>query len=314
MKTERIVVGIDFSESSVAAARWAAQCFPGAGLTLVHAVFVPQPPRFLRERLPAAELLVESARTGAATRLAQLRSELSADRVETEIRVGPPAAELAAAARDRAADLLVVGKHGERGGKWRLGSTAERLVRCSPAPVLLAVGPADGAPARILVAIDDSDVTSRVMSSAAALAKRFSARVTALHVVSSAVLSHVLSMAAAGGEELSPAQVQSEFRLDTDRWIQGLVDAGVPRMDAESEVAFGHPAQEILAAADRLRADLIVVGSRGAGGVRRALLGSTVSQVIRDADCPVFVALEPEDEIVPRLTAEDVAEELVRMT
>ena len=311
MKLQRIVVGVDFSAPSIAAAKWVARYFAGAKITLVHSVFVPQPPSFLRGRLPAAELLVESAREGAATRLDQLRSLVGGE-AEVEVRVGQPTEQLAAAAREHAADVLVVGRHGEHEGVWRqLGSTAERLVRSSPAPVLLAPGLHDHRPSRILVAIDDSDSTPRVMSAAAVLAERFSAHVTALHVVSSAVLSHVLSMAAATGEDdMSPQDVQAEFRLDTDRWIQGLIEAGVPRLHADSEVAFGNPGQEILAAAERLGSNLIVVGSRGAGAVRRMLLGSVVSQVVRDAACPVFVVVEPDDEIVPRLTEDEVVEEL----
>lgn len=315
MRLQRIVVGVDFSAPSIAAAKWVARYFAGANITLVHSVFVPQPPSFLRGRLPSAELLIESAREGATTRLEQLRSLLAGARADTEVRVGHPTDELAAVARERVADLIVVGRHGEREGVWRrLGSTAERLVRSSPVPVLLAPGLHDHRPNRILVAIDDSDTTPRVMAAASVVAERFGARVTALHVVSSAVLSHVLSMAAAGGEpEMSPQEVQEEFRLDTDRWIQGLIEAGVPRLNADSEVAFGNPGQEILAASERLGSDLIVIGSRGAGAVRRAVLGSVVSEVVRDSACPVFIVVEPEDEIVPRLTEEEIAEELPRM-
>lgn len=316
MRLKRIVVGIDFSAPSIAAAKWVARYFTGAHVTLVHAVFVPQPPRFLRGRLPAAELLIDSVEEGATTRLEQLRSLLGSAQVDIDVRVGRPTDQLASAAREYAADLMVVGRHGEREGVWRhLGSTAERLVRVSPAPVLLAPGLHDRRPSRILVAIDDSDATPRVMAAASTLADRFGAHVTALHVVSSAVLSHVLSMAAASGQdEMTPAEVQDEFRLDTDRWIQGLIDAGVPPLHADSEVAFGTSGQEILSAAERLGSDLIVIGSRGAGAVRRTLLGSTVSAVVREAACPVFVVVEPEDEVVPRLGEEEVEEELPRMS
>jgi nucleotide-binding universal stress UspA family protein len=315
MKLQHIVVGVDFSAPSIATAKWVARYFTGAKITLVHSVFVPQPPSFLRGRLPAAELLVESAREGAVIRLEQLRSLLGGADVAVQVRVGQPAGELAKAAHDGVADLLVVGRHGEREGVWRhLGSTAERLVRSSPVPVLLVPGLHDHRPSRILVAIDDSDTTPRVMAAASVLAERFGARTIALHVVSSAVLSHVLSMAAASGQDdMTPQEVQEEFRLDTDRWIQALIDAGVPRVNADSEVAFGNPGQEILAAGERLGCDLIVIGSRGAGTVRRALLGSTVSEVVRGATSPVFIVAEPEDAIVPRLTDEELAADLPAM-
>ena len=50
MRLQRIIVGIDFSAPSIAAAKWVARYFTGAQVRLVHAVFVPQPPRFLRGR------------------------------------------------------------------------------------------------------------------------------------------------------------------------------------------------------------------------------------------------------------------------
>src|SRR5688572_5217105 len=112
MKLERIVVGIDFSASSTAAAKWVARVFDGAHVVLVHAVYVPQPPSFLRGRLPPVDVTVETARDGATTRLRELRTFLGDDRVDVEVRVGRPTDELAAVARERAADLIVVGKHG----------------------------------------------------------------------------------------------------------------------------------------------------------------------------------------------------------
>src|SRR5688500_12762348 len=122
MKLPRIVGGVDFSAPSIAAAKWAARYFAGARVSLVHTVFGPRPPSFLRGRLPAAELLIESAREGAATRLDQLQS-LAGGGAEVEVRIGRPTEELAAAAREHGADLIVVGRHGEREGVWRrLGS------------------------------------------------------------------------------------------------------------------------------------------------------------------------------------------------
>ena len=51
----------------------------------------------------------------------------------------------------------------------------------------------------------------------------------------------------------------------------------------------GHPAGEILAAAAGFDADLIVVGARGLGGMKRLLLGSVSERVLRDARCPVLI-------------------------
>jgi universal stress protein A len=60
---------------------------------------------------------------------------------------------------------------------------------------------------------------------------------------------------------------------------------------------FGDPADEIIAAAARMDADMIVMGSRGMGRLGSAILGSVASAVLRSAPCPVLVVREPEDEV-----------------
>ncbi len=54
-------------------------------------------------------------------------------------------------------------------------------------------------------------------------------------------------------------------------------------------LAEGHPAEEILKAAKRLRADLVVMGSRGLTGMEKILLGSVSAKVTRHAACSVLV-------------------------
>ena len=50
-----------------------------------------------------------------------------------------------------------------------------------------------------------------------------------------------------------------------------------------------HPADEIVLVAEETGADLVVMGSRGLGGIKRALLGSVSDSVVRRAHCPVLV-------------------------
>jgi nucleotide-binding universal stress UspA family protein len=51
----------------------------------------------------------------------------------------------------------------------------------------------------------------------------------------------------------------------------------------------GGVAQEIVGLAEEIGAGLIVMGSRGGGGIRRALMGSVSDSVVRHAHCPVMV-------------------------
>jgi nucleotide-binding universal stress UspA family protein len=301
MQVKRVVIATDFSEPAKEAARWTARVFaPDAELTLVHAIHVPEVPEFLRARVPPVAAVVESMRESALRCLDELDTELGGG-AAMEVRLGRPAEEIASVARERNADLVVIGKHGDRPGVLhRLGCAAESTLTASPVPVLLATGERDAPPGKILVAVDDADITPHVLRWARWLADRFGATCTLLHVVSSAVASHVLSMAAIGGAEVDehdPESVKRSFRDETDRWLRHLADAGLEPDRARSEVAFGHPAQEILAMADGIGADLVLIGSRGAGRVRRAVLGSTASEVLRGATRPTLVVKEPEDEL-----------------
>ena len=63
-------------------------------------------------------------------------------------------------------------------------------------------------------------------------------------------------------------------------------DAGV---DAEAELLVGYPPNQILRLADDVGADLIVVGSRGLGGLKSMIVGSTSREVLAHADRPVLV-------------------------
>ena len=81
---------------------------------------------------------------------------------------------------------------------------------------------------------------------------------------------------------------------------QQLLDTQVEQIKAaggavtEAHVRLGRPAQEIVNLADKIAAGLIVVGSRGLGGIRRALMGSVSDSVVRHAHCPVMVVRKEE--------------------
>jgi nucleotide-binding universal stress UspA family protein len=296
MHLDKIVIGVDFTPASIHAAKWAAHHFVGsAEMVLAYSVFTPQPPRFLRGRYPNIGPLVDVAREGAEVKLRGLARQLPAGLIWTDVRLGAPAEQLAAVARDYAADLIVVGAHEERYGLWgRIGSTAERLITHASVPVLIAAGMRDLHPRRILVALDDADITPTVLRWAHFLGTRFNATVTAIHVISSAVLSHVLSVESATSKDqiFDQRRVSNEFAEDSDKWMRSLLGAGLDRSRVSSEVRFGEASQEIVNAADQLNVDLIVMGSRGAGSVGRWVLGSVSAAVLRAAPCPVLVISE----------------------
>ena len=302
MKLDRIVIGTDFSDASIAAAQWGVRRFaPGAEVVLVHALTVPQSPHFLRGRFPPPPAtLIATAQAGAEARLYELSSSIDAERVWLETRIGRPWHVLGEVAAAYDADAVVVGRHGVRPGVWgRLGSTAEMLVRTSEVPVLLATGLHDAKLRHVVAAVDDSDVAPTVAAWARHFAVRDAVRVTALHVVTSAVLRGVLARAGAavGGSD-EDEETRNVVRHDADRWVEGLIGPGASADRVASEIAFGEAGEEILAAAERHDCDLIVVGGHSAGVLTRLVVGGVAADVLRGAECPVLVVKPPEDELV----------------
>jgi nucleotide-binding universal stress UspA family protein len=245
---------------------------------LVHVIDIPEPPGFLRGRSPQPDVLEDTAREGAEKKLRELSLTPGTALIWPEIRRGRPSESIATVATEYSANLVVVGTHRERPGLWnRLGTTAERLLALSPAPVLLATGVQDLNLRHVLVPVDDSNITPQVLAWARLVAAHLDAQASAIHVMSAAVQSHILSMASLRSgsaqltkEPLQKQQLQEELRLETDRSIEQMLGAGLERQRINSEVAFGEPSQEILAAAERYRSGMIVMG-RGTREARRRM-------------------------------------------
>jgi universal stress protein E len=290
VKLERIVVGIDFSQPSVEAARWVATVLaPQAELVLAHVIDIPQPPGVLRALAKPTDALESTAHEGADRKLREVSRAAQVMRSWIEVRRGSASETLVAIANDYRADLLVVGSHRERGTlrNW-LGSTAERLVRLSKIPVLLAANPADVAPRHVLAAVDGSSISAAVAAWASSLARFFHAELTRLSVVSSSAPTSMLAEAERApasqpeGRSQSAPGERGENTSTPDPVLDGTTDSA-------AEFTFGEPGQEILAAAERKGSGLIVVGRHG---TRRALFGSVSKEVLRGALCPVLVIVD----------------------
>ena len=135
----------------------------------------------------------------------------------------------------------------------------------------------------ILVPVNFSKRSARAASFALKLAHRFDAKVTLLHVE-------------------KPIEGDTYWTIETARWakeqIAHLLFETKGKSDVQRIVSLNSDiAEEILRVAANTGADLIVMPTRGAGAIRRALLGSVAAKVLRDATCPVWtsahVELEP---------------------
>jgi nucleotide-binding universal stress UspA family protein len=134
----------------------------------------------------------------------------------------------------------------------------------------------------VVCAIDQSDTTDDVVRVAHALATTLRGRLVLVHVAPSTEAPGV-SAAPAGQERL-----REEELADARELLRGVavrLDAG----DAEQRAELGSPADRIVAIADEENAALLVIGSRGRGDMKSALLGSVSHGVLSKATCPVVI-------------------------
>jgi nucleotide-binding universal stress UspA family protein len=210
-------------------------------------------------------------------------------------RAGKPQDVLNDVAKEIGATLIVIGSHGPVVRPWlRLGSTAERLLRHSHTSLLVGRGEMQAAPARMLVAADDVDITPALLAQAASLRDQFDAELLAVHVLSNAAFSHMASAEAARAPSTDEAhrRLAEDIRAEAVQWLHELAAGGADLGHLRVEVPHGAPGDEILAAGDRFGADLIVMGRYGFGRVIPAVLGSVLGSVAHGARCPVLVVVE----------------------
>ena len=289
-RLECVVSGVDFGAESIAAAEWTGAVFAaGARQLLVHAVEVPDNAAFLgepglHERLGIELHAQEAERLGA----------LFPD-VDAAMRIvldGRPADVLAAVAREQAADLVTIGGPSRHRPWDLLGSTADQLIRCSPVPVLVVRGRPVGPPRRILASVDASARSIDVLRRAGWLAARYGAEVHVAHVLSP----RYVGAARMVSGMLAARELEDAYEAQTLTWLRRLVETA--HLDAAAcrlWVRTGDPAWELLALQQRIDADLVVIGSRGAGFVGRALAGSVSHAVLRGATCSVLLVRNGED-------------------
>jgi nucleotide-binding universal stress UspA family protein len=138
LQLRHILVPVDFSESADKALRYAfkfAEQF-GAKVTLLHVIQPTVYPTDFATPPTTVSALDEAVRARVEEKLASLASHTGVN-CGSVVRSGQPYYEIAAAAREQDVDLIIISTHGHTGLKHvLLGSTAERVVRYAPCPVL----------------------------------------------------------------------------------------------------------------------------------------------------------------------------------
>jgi nucleotide-binding universal stress UspA family protein len=136
---------------------------------------------------------------------------------------------------------------------------------------------------KILIATDGSESAREAVEFGLELADEHAAEVTFVHVVP------VLDRSFANGIGVPAAVPHQIDELDRKPLEDALALAAERDVDSKAELLAGLPADEIVAYADSIDADLIVVGSRGRGAFATALLGSVSRGVLHEARRPVLV-------------------------
>lgn len=135
----------------------------------------------------------------------------------------------------------------------------------------------------ILVPVDFSDATDRVVEWAAHLAEEHASRLTLLHAYHLPVEFQHLEGAALPDDFWASVRKEAEGKLEA--LAAPLRARG---LDVSSAACDGYAATVIVDEAQHLEADLIVIGTHGLSGLQHLLLGSIAERVVQKAPCPVL--------------------------
>ncbi|MEO8560800.1 MAG: universal stress protein [bacterium] len=185
MQFNKVVIAVDFSAASLAAARWVAmQLAPRAELALVHVVSEPAAPSFVRSHLPSLEEIAAELTPALYGALRGLAGVVGSERATIRLLTGTPANALATFGREFGADLICLGRRRRRRGAARFGdTTAQRLLALTRIPVLVVPTARPTLPARILAAVDDQPGIAADLRAARHVAQSYEAALEVLHVL-----------------------------------------------------------------------------------------------------------------------------------
>jgi nucleotide-binding universal stress UspA family protein len=149
----------------------------------------------------------------------------------------------------------------------------------------------------ILVATDFSEPSEAALAYGRELARSFGAALTVVHVVDDTM---ARAFGIDGGVLLTDPAMQQEIEASALAQATALLsDEDRTELKAAARVLTSTtPALAIVTYARETNADLIVMGTRGRGGVAHLLMGSVSEKVVQTAPCPVLTVRHPEHEFV----------------
>lgn len=323
---ERILVPVDFSATSRKVVLYAGRLAEkhGAKVALLHVVDFADIDRLALRLGPLSQERMEAA---AAARTRALIDKLGRDELgeqiahECDVIPGLAASTIVEKAGTWRADLIVIGTHSECVFKHMIiGSTAERVVRRAPCPVMVvrdkehdfiveadeiaSTAISDSKPAltaetekppfnlrKILIPIDFSECSKNALQYAKPLADQFQAEIELVYV---STLNN-LGIEGLAGTDLMTLRTNLKKGAKTQ-----MSEIAVSHEFTDDAITFhtreGRAATEIVELAKERDIDLIVMATHGYSNINHVLLGSVAENVVRHATCPVLVVRENERE------------------
>ncbi len=285
----RVLLATDGSKDARAATRYLKE-FPLPGNATIRVMTVVTLPSSSLDAPPVAafnESLLAEGR-----RVVEEARALLGPRASVDERVvqGGPKDEIARAAEAWPADLVVVGARGLGGVKgFLLGSVSETVARHVHCPVLVAKG-RPRALSSVLVATDGSDGANEAVRFLLSLPLAKTVRVRLLSVVEPAPYPASAPGMIRAQLRAMITQLERERRANVEKVLDRAAQELKTKLTRVTRsMPTGHPARALVAAAASFDADLVVVGARGLGGIKRLLLGSVSERVLREARCSVLI-------------------------
>jgi nucleotide-binding universal stress UspA family protein len=289
----RVFVAIDFTAGSDEALRNADQRAKttGARLAVCHIVpnelrsnvLFPHISRITALRFTLQEKQIADA---ASTRVREISGREEGE-FELIIDDGTPQALILDRAEDWLADLIVMGSHGQTSAAdTLLGGVTESVLRHAHCPVLIA-RPGEQSH-RIVVGTDFSDPALPALKAAAEEARRVNGELTIVHSLDLTWSPAAYPAMAFGGIpfDVSQDQINELQAIATERLEDSLKESNIT---GDPVVTIGPAGPALIQIAAERKADLVVVGTIGRTGLRRALLGSVAETVVKGASCSVLV-------------------------
>jgi nucleotide-binding universal stress UspA family protein len=274
---QRVLVGTDGSANGQAAVRWAVDLAGAAnGELVVATAWRPTSAEIAPQRY-------EEARDDARRVLDEQWCAVARDAgvaFRPLILEGDPRDLLLRAAAEADADLVAVGARGAGGHRHalHLGSVTHHLVHHTTVPLAAVPGSARSSwPARVVVGVDGSAGSAEAVAWCRDLAPQLRTEVVAVYAE---------RPLAEWVPHTDPHSWYQSAVRHCEEWVRPLRDAGISTRALAIE---DEPVGALTETAIRERADIIVVGTRGAGGIRGLRLGSTALEVLHCSGLPVVL-------------------------